>query len=151
MLTWAERLGEDGNPYLVRWVLRLGRWSIRLHRWQASDDLRAPHDHEWDFWSVLLAGFAWDRRPGTTGGYVAGDPASWNDTARRWLVPEFFPAEHRHSLVVGPRGAWTLLLTAPRRREWGFWLPRRGGPLAGVVRFVRRNKYFRAHGHHGTA
>jgi hypothetical protein len=146
--TWRDQVGKPGSPYLVRWVLDFTAFSIRLHHWIGSDDVRHPHDHAWDFVSVLLCGSMTDRAPGPTGGYIEGEPTSWRDKERRQFVPEFFHAEHRHSAVVGPAGAWTLLLTGHDRREWGFWTPRRGGSDKGTVRFRRRNKYFREHGHH---
>ncbi len=144
-LTWGQDLVDPAQPYLTRWVLDFGRFSIRLHHWHASDDLRAPHDHAWNFISILLAGSMLDRTPGSSGGYT-GEPPT--DTPRRWLRLDRFKAEHRHSVVVGPKGAWTLLLTGPIRREWGFWVPRLGGKLQGLVRFRHRNKYFHTFGHH---
>ncbi len=145
-IVWGERLGREGSPYLKRWVFDFGAFSIRLHHWLRSDDTRAPHDHEWDFVSILLAGKVVDRTPRGTGGYIDGEPSSWLDATRTRGVPQFFTAEHRHCVVVGAGGAWTLLLTGNHRREWGFWTPRRDG--SGTVRFRKRNKYFREHGHH---
>lgn len=148
-LTWGQKLGPPGKPYLTRWVLDLGFVALRVHHWQASDDLRAPHDHAWDFWSLLLKGELWDRTPSKTGGYTP-DPkgVSFTDTPRKRFVPEFYSAEHRHSVVVGPQGAWTFLVTLPPRREWGFWVPKAGGKEKGLVRFRHRNKYFHEQGHH---
>lgn len=145
-IIWRQRLGKPGDPYLIRWVVDVGRFSVRLHRWLGSDDLRAPHDHAWGFWSILIAGKMWDRTPGQSGGYTGDRP--FLERARRWLRPEYFTAEHRHSVRVGPKGAWSILLTGPEEREWGFWTPRRGGPDRGIVRFRHRNKYFHTNGHH---
>ena len=140
---WGQYLGEKTAPYLRRWVIDFGRFSIRLHHWLASDDLRAPHDHAWDFTSILLAGSLIDRTPGASGGYSHAEPVT--DTPRtRWSLTRY-DAAHRHSVVVGPAGAWTLLLCGPEKREWGFWTARKDN---GVVRFRHRNKYFREHGHH---
>lgn len=147
-VTWAEKLGASNAPYLVRWVVDFTKFSLRLHRWNGDDDLRNPHDHEWDFWTILVCGQMWDRTPGETGGYVEGVPSSWVDTPRKQLIPEFFPAEHRHSVRVGPRGAWTIMLCGPKRRRWGFWVPKKGGKDRGTVRFRNRNKYFLTYGHH---
>lgn len=144
----GQRLGDPKKPYLRRWVIDFGACSFRLHHWMSSDDLRAPHDHAWDFASMLFKGTLIDRVPGDTGGYVEADPTSWRDIPRQLFIPEFFSAEHRHSVVAGPLGAWTLMFCGPERRNWGFWTPRKGGRDKGTVRFRNRNKYFRTHGHH---
>lgn len=52
----------------------------------------------------------------------------------------FRRALHRHTVIPGPRGAWTLMITGPRSRAWGFW------PSPG--RFVKANKWFLTRGHH---
>jgi hypothetical protein len=57
--------------------------------------------------------------------------------------PRLRRAEHRHTVVTS--GCWTLLLTGPERRTWGFWEPR---PSDGKMRFVKQNKWFYANGHH---
>ena len=85
----------------------------------------------------------WDRVPGPEGGYVGDLP--FTETKRKRFRFERFSAEHRHSVRVGKKGAWTLLFTGPVRREWGFWVPRGDN---GKVRFRHRNKYFRIFGHH---
>jgi hypothetical protein len=42
----------------------------------------------------------------------------------------FRRAEHRHRVVLkkdlygSPIPCWTLVITGPRVREWGFWCPR---------------------------
>jgi hypothetical protein len=41
----------------------------------------------------------------------------------------FRAAEHRHRVVLrkhrdgNPIPCWTLILTGPKQREWGFWCP----------------------------
>lgn len=91
----------------------------------------------------------WDRAPGLTGGYTPDvHGVRYTDTPRGLGEWSFFAAEHRHSVVIGPQGAWTLLVTGPERRKWGFYLPERGGKRKGRVRMLKRNKYFYIHGHH---
>ncbi len=120
-----DRLGPPGKPYLIRWILDLGLFSIRLHRWLYSDDLRAPHDHPWWFWTLCLWGRYVDL---SEGGEDVVTPGSIR----------FRRAEHRHSVRV-ERPAWTILITGPESRIWGFWVQ---------GRFRKRNKYFFEHGHH---
>jgi hypothetical protein len=51
----------------------------------------------------------------------------------------FRPADHRHTVKVDPGGAWTVLVTGPPVRDWGFYVD---------GRFKRMRRYFRDHGHH---
>lgn len=125
MFTWREKLGKPECPYLVRWVAAI-YYSLRLHHWLAGDDPRAFHDHPW--WYVTFC--IW-------GGYTDVSPAGEVEVGR-WSF-HYFPAAHRHTVRVNPGGAWTLLLTGPEKREWGFW-------VAG--KFRKRNKYFFEWGHH---
>lgn len=125
-ITWREKLGPPGCPYLVRWVLDLIRFSIRLHHWLHGDDPRAMHDHPWDFYSLVLWGCVYEHTPH---GVVA----------RRAGSLTYFPAEYKHTVEVRS-STWTLLFTGPTRRpRWGFWVN---------GRFRKRNKFFFEHGHH---
>lgn len=104
--------GDDGK-YLTRWML-LGkrdgasRYRLMLHHFQRSD-LDTFHDHPWWFVSLILWGGYWEETP----------------AGRKWYRPGrllFRPAEWRHRVEI--RGeCWTLILTGPKVREWGFWCP----------------------------
>lgn len=144
MFLSKDNLGNPTHPYLIRWVCDFKFFSLRIHHWRGSDDLRHPHDHPWNFWSILLWGQLSDRAPADGESYKNG----YVDTPRRRWRPEYFFACHRHSVVLHSRSAWTLPLTGPAYRAWGFWVPLKGGKHQGKVRFRRRNKYFRIFGHH---
>jgi len=111
-----------------RWVLNLGFFSIRLHHWYASDDARNFHDHPWWFITLVL----W-------GSYT--DVSSAGKEKMKPGMIRYRPALHRHTVRVNSGGCWTLLITGPQIRKWGFWV--RGGN-----KFVKSNKYFLEYGHH---
>lgn len=119
----------SGEPYLRRWhIIPRNRWcNIYLHHFVRSDDDRALHDHPWWSVSFLLKGqlreayFSEADQKMTTeeGGNYA---FSW--WRIRWMWPVYRPAEHRHRLIVLEGGeAWTLFITGPVRRAWGFHCP----------------------------
>jgi len=101
--------------YLTRWTL-LGRRDggyarFFLHRFHRGDAEDYFHDHPWAFVSLILAGGYWELTP----------------AGRRWYGPGSLlvrPAAWRHRVEL-PAGAtcWTLVLTGPKRRGWGFWCP----------------------------
>lgn len=117
-----------GNGYLRRWYIipRNPFFNIYLHEFLGSDDDRALHDHPWFNLSIVLKGYYIEHTvetekqrqhftslgvPDLLGYYRgAGDfkfRAPW--TAHRLEVPE--------------PPCWTLFITGPRIREWGFLCP----------------------------
>lgn len=128
--------GSDTGPYLVRWSLTTPFGDIKLHHILRSDEERDLHDHPWSFVSLILWGGYWEH----TAEFVFGDPrydyrdsvSGLPSTRRTWHGPGSIlrrpaPSPHRLELPRG-RSAWTLVITGPRTREWGFrticgWLP----------------------------
>lgn len=110
---WRESLHCAVGVYLERWGLETPWASLRLHHWLHGDDERARHDHAWNFLTLVLRGGYWD---------IVGLPgfpeqATWLRTG----TLTFRPAAHAHTVRL-PRGstAWTLVLTGPIVRRWGF-------------------------------
>lgn len=129
-LTWRQRLGNPECIYAERWILDLGPLgSLRLHHFLRSDDARAHHDHPWWFLTLVLKGSYVDESPEGNDRLTAGSI-------------RFRPALHRHT--VRTSGVWTVVLTGPKRRKWGFWEPRPDG----TKKFRKSNKYFFMHGDH---
>lgn len=100
------------GDYLHRWYIvpRNRFLNVYLHRFGRSDDDRALHDHPWYSVSLLLK----------------GEMIEYSFRGIRhipWLRPVFRTAKfaHRLELVQGP--VWTIFITGPRIREWGFYCP----------------------------
>lgn len=130
LIKWAEHLGLPTCPYLIRWRLEIAQiGSIRVHHWLGPDDDRAFHDHPWWFLTLVVRGGYADRSPAGTDALHAGSI-------------RFRPALHRHTVVPNPGGAWTLMVTGPTVRPWGFWID---------GRFRKANKWFASFGHHPCA
>jgi hypothetical protein len=118
-------IGEGPDPYLYRWfVIPRNRFlNVYLHKFLRSDDDRALHDHPWPFFSWLLKGEYLE---------YAGTPPNPHPR-RRWSVA-YRPAKwlHRVALVCrfnpdgtyGEQPAWTLIVTGPKIRDWGFLCPK---------------------------
>ncbi|MFU8817192.1 MAG: hypothetical protein ACNA7W_17735 [Pseudomonadales bacterium] len=106
-----------GSRYMKRWYLiPRNRWlNVYLHRFDGPDEGAHLHDHPWWNLSILLSGCYTEVRQGG-GLHRVGRVA-----LRR---PE---AAHRIHQISG-RACWTLFITGPRVREWGFytengWVP----------------------------
>lgn len=110
---------HNGEPYLRRWhIIPRNRWfNIYLHHFVGSDDERATHDHPWPSVSIKLAGYLdeiWTEP-------LNGGLRLAHRRTIEWLWPYYRSPEFSHRLIV-PEGetAWTLFITGPRVRSWGF-------------------------------
>ncbi len=93
--------------------------AARVHNIKSSDDDRAPHDHPWDYWTIVLRGGYWEIVP------QYDDSGLYTGDTRIWYGPGSFirrKANSRHILEL-PEGedAWTLFITFKKKQKWGFY------------------------------
>lgn len=107
-----EQIGPEGNRYLLRWWLRRDpeRGNIYLHQVLRDDDDRALHDHPWDSTSIILRG--------TMKEVLKDGPRMLEAGSITFREAE---VAHRLEIAAGP--VWSLFLTGPKKREWGFHCP----------------------------
>lgn len=109
-------LDVDGQPYIDRYhLVYTPAFGARFHHWLGSDDQRARHDHPWDNVTIVLAGELLEHIGSDTRRLAKGAVV-----ARNAISP------HRIDLVGDD--AWTLFVTGPVLRRWGFhtdqgWVP----------------------------
>jgi hypothetical protein len=131
-------IGPDkADPYMRRWwVIPRNRYlNIYLHNILHDDDDRALHDHPWASLSLNLTGGIAE--------WYCRHPRVWADTSYGVQWREFRQGDwvwrgsrFAHRLVsvqtgapayqsrpAIPGGAWTLFMTGPVMRSWGFWCP----------------------------
>ena len=117
-------IGSVDDPYLCRWwvIPRNRFFNIYLHHVRRDDDDRALHDHPWWNMSILIKGRLWEHFP--------------DGSCRRLRGFRPYPrrATALHRLEVGsnrdnpkdipfPKNVWTLFITGPKVRDWGFQCP----------------------------
>lgn len=107
-IRWAERMGDQENPYLIRWMFICFNYSIRIHKWIKSDDTRFFHDHTSNFISIVIKGCYTNMTP--NGAFKVQAPSIWKAIAT-----------DRHYLSIPKEGAWTILLCGRPYHKWGFW------------------------------
>jgi hypothetical protein len=134
-------IGPKDDPYLLRWwIIPRNRWfNIYLHKIMRPDDDRALHDHPWASLSIILKGGYYEVMP-------CGCTEHCSGTRQKWRKPGTFvfrraEAAHRLMLHIAAyatrwnfdvitghrpvyRPCWSLFLTGPRIREWGFHCPK---------------------------
>lgn len=103
-----------GDGYLYRWWLipRNPIFNIYLHKICADDDDRALHDHPWINISILLNGGYWEHLRG-------GVAIRRCEGSVVFRMPS---TAHRLEMING-LPVWSLFITGPRVREWGFLCP----------------------------
>lgn len=138
------RLAEDHacqtGVYLRRWRVETPWFSVRLHHWLHSDDNRNTHDHPWNFYTFILKGSYLDvpipAGPGTVDAF--GNEALVGQRVKAGHI-YYRPATHAHWVHLDQGEVWTLVLTGPKIRRWGFWIG---------DRWKRSFKYFYEYGTH---
>jgi hypothetical protein len=151
ILRWARNrqpdfvIGGPAAPYLRRhWLIPRNRFfNIYVHEFLRSDDDRALHDHPWLFNASWL---------------IEGEYIEWSPADDAHLMPDvgvrqypeqplagrqmkfrWGPAPHRVELItevesghgwsIGfPLTCWTVFITGPVVRTWGFHCPKRWVP-----------------------
>lgn len=116
-----------GDDYLRRWwvIPRNPFFNIYLHNIRRSDDDRALHDHPWPSLSYMIRGrmLEFSSPAGKAGRVVIGGKKLHPRLIRegQWV---YRPARFAHRLaVINGMDVWTLFITGPRIREWGFHCP----------------------------
>lgn len=107
-------IGRSSGPYLRRWwVIPRNDWfNIYLHEFLHDDDDRALHDHPW--WSVSLL---------LNGEVIENTPAG--SVRFRTGTIKVRSATYSHRIeLIDSKPAWTLFITGPKIREWGFHCPK---------------------------
>lgn len=113
-------IGGMQDPYLHRWhVTPKGDGpSCYLHHFLRSDDDRALHDHPYASTSIILRGAYLEHLPGSAAPHLR---------VRGQVVHRDAVAPHRVELLRNAEGqevpCWSLFLTGPRVRDWGFHCP----------------------------
>lgn len=119
-------IGGPDNPYMLRWwvIPRNPFFNIYLHKFLRDDDDRALHDHPWASCSIILKGGYLEHLPGDEVKYRRRG----NVVCRRARQAHRIRLRRAYWLLqpnpcetIIP--AWSLFITGPRVREWGFHCP----------------------------
>lgn len=127
-------IGTPGDEYLDRLRILVTPWfQIMLHRIYRPDRQRDLHDHPWSFLSIVLRGSYIEDVPCPLGEHCGPH----GRTVRWW---NWKRSTDRHSIRwVSRRPVWTLVITGPKRRTWGFWVD-------SGARFVKWTDYEKLYG-----
>lgn len=134
ILSWARNrqpdfvIGGAEHPYLRRhWLIPRNRFfNVYVHEFLRSDDDRALHDHPWLFNASWLLEGNYREHTINDGGVAVKTERRAGDWKFRWG-----PAPHRVELPSDPFAethhefpCWTVFITGPVVRVWGFHCPK---------------------------
>jgi len=126
IISWAQArtpdfiIGGADNPYLIRWWLipRNRVFNIYVHCFLRSDDDRALHDHPWVNASILLEG-EYTEHTIDAGGIE-------HRTIRKAGAVKLRTGKSAHRIELHNGPCWTVFVTGPVYRKWGFHCPQKG-------------------------
>ena len=112
-------IGPPEDPYMLRWwvVPRNKFFNVYLHKFLKSDSDEALHDHPWANFSFLLEG-SYLEHTVLAGG--VNQKVRYDAGALKFRRAS---TAHRVELIDG-RPTWSLFVTGPVVREWGFHCPK---------------------------
>lgn len=100
---------KDIGETFIRYDIVKTRWfNIYLHRLIAETPHAQCHSHPWWFIALILKE-----------GYME------YTSQTRWVYRRpgsllFRRASHTHNVITSCEGMWSLVLTGPKKHEWGF-------------------------------
>lgn len=122
-------IAPEGHATMERWhLLKSKLFNVYVHRVVGSDDRRALHDHPFASLSIILRGSYCEVMPllkldGTA--YRHGDPVWWH--VRREGDVTYRGAKQAHAICldggshwISQQPCWSLFITGPSYRKWGF-------------------------------
>lgn len=124
----SRTIGGETDPYLYRWFLipRNRFFNVYLHQFLRDDDDRALHDHPWFWCSILLSGSYTEISQSGIKRRQEGSirfSSPWR--LHRVVLDKRKQGEWLISPVGTPKPVWTLFITGPVIRNWGFMCPER--------------------------
>jgi hypothetical protein len=114
-----EIRSKKGELHFKRWQIWSTRWfNIYLHYINKADDDKDFHDHPWSFWSIILKG-NYIEHIGIKGipeqqYYKSIFRWRWHCAYRKKDIP------HRIFYIIGNKPVWSLVITGPGGRKWGY-------------------------------
>jgi hypothetical protein len=99
---------HDLGEWFIRYtVFSCRHFTIYLHQLDAPAWHPECHDHPWSFLTVLLSGGYLEQVGGRKYRRLPGEIL-------------FRPAKFSHNVITPYGTSWSLVITGPKKRQWGF-------------------------------
>jgi hypothetical protein len=139
-------IGTAEEPYMHRWwvIPRNRFFNIYLHNIKRDDADYALHDHPWMNLSIVLKGGYYEVTPLWRPSVRAPQPLTHTAWKRpgSWTLRR--PTSAHRLMVESSNGpTWSLFITGPVMRSWGFWCKRGWLPYKDVVELADKRSEMR--------
>lgn len=136
LVTGQPHLSLHDGQYLRRWwLLPKNRWfNVYLHHFKGPDQGAFLHDHPYDNVSIILRGSYVEERfiysePAVVSLYRLSphkvDFSQWDKAAKVHeagaVIARSAASPHTIKRILSDGGVWTLFVTGPAVRVWGFY------------------------------
>ena len=108
-----EIISKEGIVHFKRYGIQTPWFGIYLHFIYKADEDKHLHDHPWNYTSIVLKGSFVEQRP--SGSLLFNVKRLYPGDVVRRKAGEF----HKIYALMTP-AVYTLFLTGPRIREWGY-------------------------------
>lgn len=99
---------EIGEIFIRYDIIKTRFFNLYLHYLLAETPHQQCHNHPWWFVSLILR----------SGYFEYAPDAHWH--WRRPFSILYRPASWSHNVTTTPQGMWSLVLTGPKKHDWGF-------------------------------
>lgn len=114
-----EISSKTGELHFKRWAILETKWfNIYLHKIYKSDEDKHPHNHPWNFWSLILWG-SYKEELWTYDGFDYIHTLTRTVEQRKWLSLAKRETYQYHKITL-TKPVLTLVITGKRRKEWGY-------------------------------
>jgi hypothetical protein len=125
-LVLTKTVDDDYEVIYLRrwWLVPKNKWfNVFLHEFRSSDEDRSLHDHPWWSISILLSGSYLEHVPTNYDKWVEENNREISIIKRDSSFPVYRSVKSIHRIEIITPTVWTLFITGPSVREWGFHCP----------------------------
>ena len=118
-----KELNNKQQLYLRRWFIVKSKWfrpKVYIHKFYYPDLDRDPHDHPWNSWIFMISGRYQELiyKKTMEGTLIVRRYFRKGPSIRKMSSTTIHTIARLDSTYV-----WTLFITGPKHREWGFLTP----------------------------
>jgi len=117
---------DINNIYLKRYYIIPNNkyFNVYIHKFYSSDFDKHLHDHPWWNISILLTGSYLEHVPKDYNKWIKNESREEIVLKRYPFIPIWRSAYYIHKIeLVNNEPIWTLFITGPVIRNWGFFCP----------------------------
>ena len=114
---------KEGVEHFKRWGIQTRFGNLYLHKISRSDEDH-PHNHPWNFCSLILKGGYYEKHYSTIQPISPDTPFILEKNTPGKFLVRYLMDYHKIQLIDENVPTWTLVLTGPHKKTWGYLTPK---------------------------